>query len=72
MASPLEVSGDDLIDSTQEEECDDANNANVNHLGTDGCVNCVVHVGWYCFGGSEWSASRCREICGDGIDFYNY
>ena len=51
------------------EACDDGNNNNVLHLLTDGCVNCVVHTGWTCKGGSKYSADRCREICGDGIDF---
>jgi cysteine-rich repeat protein len=49
-------------------ECDDA--ANTNPL--DGCHNCVVLDGWYCYGGSSTGPDTCYEEVGDGMDYGSF
>jgi cysteine-rich repeat protein len=55
------------------EKCDDGNgNNNGQNLATDGCANCAVVIGWYCWRSSQYTASNCYEICGDGLDYQKY
>lgn len=49
-------------------ECDDATHTNP----YDGCNNCEVVDGWYCYGGAASTADTCYEISGDGMDFGEY
>lgn len=52
------------------EACDDGNaNNGLMVATTDGCANCAIVNGWYCWNGSPYTRSYCAEICGDGIDF---
>lgn len=49
-------------------ECDD-DNANED----DGCSSyCNLNTGWICDNGTNTSPDTCFEICGDGLDFFNY
>jgi cysteine-rich repeat protein len=55
------------------EVCDDGNaNNGVLVATTDGCANCNVVTGWYCWNSSPYTPSYCAEICGDGRDFFHY
>lgn len=55
------------------EKCDDANGVNnAACWNIDGCSNCQVVTGWTCFYTSNYTKSHCKEICGDGYDYYHY
>jgi len=51
-------------------ECDDGNTND-----NDGCSStCTLETGYECFDGNPDPANPdvCREICGDGLDYFNY
>jgi len=49
-------------------DCDDANTKS-----GDGCSSiCKVEKGWTCSGGNALTKDTCKEICGDGLDFFKY
>jgi large repetitive protein len=64
----LDTCGDGLLEDDGVTECDDGNDTNQ----YDGCHDCVVLDGWYCYGGSASAASGCYEFAGDGLDFGSF
>lgn len=67
------VCGDGYVVGT--EECDDDSwpyNSNSYPANADGCANCQVGTGWYCWNSSPYTMSHCAEICGDGRTWHNF
>ncbi|CDW87712.1 lipoprotein [Stylonychia lemnae] len=60
-----DVCGDGLhMPDGRSNYCDDATST-----ANDGCINCAIQDGWYCYGGTSLLPDHCYENCGDLYDY---